>query len=209
MKALSYFLIIILPPLIILSNFYYLFFNFNYWQKLLQKSGAYQTFTKEETDLKAKNVLGFYKNKNALDNDFFSSRSVQHLTDVKRALYLSLGYFILSFTVSGIIIAHLLIRKKTKLFLLSLAIGFGITAVLISALGLGLAKGFDRFFLIFHKTVFTNNLWAFPPDDNLIKLFPTQFFVLFADRLAIQIILISVSISVLAFIFRKKLYDSA
>ncbi|MBI4037670.1 DUF1461 domain-containing protein, partial [Candidatus Curtissbacteria bacterium] len=199
----------LIPPIIILSSFYYLFFNFNYWQKLFQKSEVYQTFTKEDADQKAENVLGFYKNKNVLEKNFFSGQAILHLTDVKRALYLSVGYFSLSLSALLIITSILFIKKKAKLFLFSLAVGSGFTALLISALGLGLTKGFNQLFLIFHKKVFSNDLWLFPPDDNLVKLFPTQFFVFFANRLAIQIILTSLVISILTFLVRKKLYDSA
>lgn len=209
MKILSYFLIILIPPLIILTNFYYLFFNFNYWQILFQNVGVYQSFTKEEANQKAKNALEFYKNKNALDKNFFSNQAVFHLTDVKRTLYLSVGYFILSLAISLTIAFVLIVKKKIRLFLFSVTVGSGITAVLIFALGLGLVRGFDKLFLVFHKTVFTNTLWMFPPDDNLVKLFPTQFFVFFANRLAIQIILASLFISGTTFLIRKRLYDSA
>lgn len=205
----SYFLIILIPPIITLSNLYYLFFNFGYWKTLLEKSGVYQTFTKEEADQKAQSVLEFYEKKNVLDDKFFSKQAALHLTDVKRSLYLSIVYFILSLLASLVVIAVLFIKRKTKLFLRSIAVASGITAVLTSALALGLSKAFDSFFLIFHKTIFTNNLWMFPTTDELVKLFPAQFFVYFANRLALQIILTSLLISITAFIIRKRLYDSA
>jgi len=208
-KILSYFLVILLPPLIILSNFYYLFFNSANWQKLFDKSGVYQSFSKEEADKQASDIINFYENKNDLDTNFYSPQAILHLLDVKRVLFLTTIYYLILLLSFLSVSAVLVLKKQAKLLLESCLKAGLVSIIFVIGLGVGLSNAFDWFFIVFHKTVFTNDLWMFPAGDNLIKLFPQEFFVSFANRLALQIVLSSVLISIIAYIVRKKLYDSA
>ncbi len=183
---------------IILGNFNFLIFNKNYYQSLYIKVGVYQNFDPQIASYATDNLFGYFRGQNMLDQNFFSMQAVSHLKDVKDLLQVSNGLFALSSVAVSVISASLILKKQFKILLKSLLTSSIITAVLIAALGLGAATAFDSFFLKFHQILFANTLWLFPADDNLIKLFPQQFFVEFANRLALNIFISSAIIAFLS-----------
>lgn len=205
MRIVKYFLIVILPTVVILGNFQFLIFNFNFYQKLYEKTGVYQSFANGKVVNATKNLFGYFRGKNSLDHNFFSSQAALHLADVKTIINFSTNFFYLTFAIVLILIA-LLIKKKSyrqlfEAFLISSVFIF----VSILLIAMGLLSSFDFLFTKFHQVLFTNNLWLFPPDDNLIKLFPTQFFVIFADKLVVNILITSTVIALCTLVISKKL----
>jgi len=61
-----------------------------------------------------------------------------------------------------------------------------ITIISIIILWLVSKLKFDSLFFKFHELSFSNNYWLLPRDSNLIKIFPAQFFVDFANQVALQ-----------------------
>lgn len=203
-KTLGYLLIILIPSLIVIANFNALVTNKSYYQSLYIKVGVYQNFDSQVAIYATDNLFGYFRGQNKLDQNFFSMQAVSHLKDVKDLISFSNGLLVLSLIGVSVISASLILKKQFKIFLKSLFISSIITAVLITALGLGAAVTFDSFFLKFHQILFTNTLWLFPADDNLIRLFPEQFFVEFANHLAFNIFISSVVIAVISFVLNKR-----
>ncbi len=199
-KILQYLLIIILPTLIILANFKALVMNKSYYQSLYIKVGVYQNFDPQIASYATDNLFGYFRGQNKLDQNFFSTQAVSHLKDIRDLLSFSNGLFSLSLAAVIIITAFLISKKQFKTILKSIFISSIITAVFVAVLGLGVATTFDSFFLKFHQLLFTNTLWLFPADDNLIKLFPEQFFVQFANQLAFNIFISSATIAIISFL---------
>jgi len=54
--------------------------------------------------------------------------------------------------------------------------GNGILIILILFFMIVSIFAFDFIFLLFHRIFFIQGNWAFPPDSNMISLFPSQFF---------------------------------
>lgn len=192
MRVLAYLLVVIIPVVIILSNFRYLIFNFNFYQSLYKKVGVYQSFVDTTmVDSATINLLGYFRGKNQLDHNFFSNQAILHMADVKRSLISTLNLFYLSLIVV-IVLISILIRKKQFRLLIQAAQAASLATMIFIILALaGLSSTFDFLFDRFHQLLFVNNLWLFPEDDNLVKLFPQEFFVQFANQLAANILITS------------------
>lgn len=205
MQIAKYFLIILIPLVIILGNFQYLVFNFGFYQKLYQKAGVYQTFSDREiVNYATDNLLGYFRGKNALDHNFFSTQAKLHLKDVKNLLKLTSGLFYLSLATALTISIVFVLKRQYRKLATSFLASSVITLVFIVLLAFGIFHVFDPIFIKFHQVVFNNNLWLFPADDNLIRLFPQQFFIVFANSLASNIIFSSAIIALVSAILIKK-----
>src|SRR3990167_8660084 len=184
MRIAGYFLIILIPLLIILGNFHFLILNFNFYQNLYQKTGVYQTFADREiVNWATDNLLGYFRGKNNLDHIFFSRQAILHLADVKNLLKFESGLFYISLITTAVISLIFVIKKQYKRLLSSFFTSSAVTILAIGFLSLSLIWDFSSIFTRFHEVLFRNELWLFPADDNLIKLFPAQFFILFANSL--------------------------
>ncbi len=65
---------------------------------------------------------------------------------------------------------------------------------------------FSNFFLKFHETLFSNNLWLLNPEtDNLINMFPENFFKDFVITVFIRSMFVGVLLILISLILRKKL----
>src|SRR3989344_3262405 len=201
----KYFLIILIPLVIILGNFRYLVFNFGYYQSLYEKTGVYQVFGDSQlVDYATDNLFSYFRGKNQLDHNFFSTQAKLHLADVKNLLKLTSGLFYLSLATVLTISIILVFKKQYRKLARSFFISSVITLVFVGLLAFGIFQVFDPIFTKFHQIAFNNNLWLFPADDNLIRLFPQQFFILFANSLASNIILSSAIIALVSAILIKK-----
>ena len=201
----KYFLMILIPLVISLGNFQYLVFNVGFYQKLYQKTGVYQTFSDREiANYATDNLLGYFRGKNALDHNFFSTQAKLHLEDVRNILKLTSNLFYLSLATVLTISIILVFKKHYRNLATSFFISSIITLVFVGLLAFGIFQVFDPIFIKFHQIAFNNNLWLFPADDNLIRLFPQQLFILFANSLASNIIFSSAIIALVSAILIKK-----
>lgn len=205
MNILKYFLIILIPPVLILGNFRYLVFNFDFYQMLYQKTGVYQSFDSQQVVDATKNLFGYFKDQNQLDSGFYSEQAMLHLADVKATLRFTFGFFYLLFSAVAILSLVMIIKKFARVLIWSYFVSSALTVAGILLLALGVFNFFDAAFLKFHQGFFTNNLWQFPPNDNLIKLFPREFFVEFANRLAVNIALTSLAIAFASAVSLKRI----
>lgn len=203
MNILKYFLIILIPPVLILGNFRFLVFNFDFYQKLYKEAGVYNSFGKTTINYETGNLFGFFGGKNELDDNFYSEQARLHLNDVRELIILANNFFALTFVVT-LVSSAILFAKSPRLFAKALFFSAAFTLLAILALLLGLLRFFDFFFLRVHQIVFNNQYWIFPQEDNLMKLFPNAFFVAFANRLAQNIIFTSFVILAISAFFLKK-----
>ena len=195
MRIIAYLIVILFPLVIVFGNFNYLIFNKSFYQNLYQKSGTYQNLDREIVDNKTDNLFGYYRGKNELDHNFFSDQTRSHLADVKNLLIFSQNFLLVSVLTTLILSAPLIFKRKVKVLANSLFFASVITIIIMILLSFGMLNAFDSFFLKFHQVLFKNDLWQFPPDDNLIKLFPVQFFYFFAQRLFVNILIFSIIIA--------------
>ena len=115
------------------------------------------------------------------ERDLFREREILHMIDVKR-LMTGVGLIeqVSFYTMAGLALALLaLLGRRAAL----LALGRGLFSgavlcfVILIALGIGFAAGFDALFTQFHLISFANDLWLLDPRrDFLVMIFPEAFF---------------------------------
>ena len=96
--------------------------------------------------------------------------------------------------------------KQLIIFFNSLMLGSFLSIFLILIIFLLSLSNFDDLFLNFHLISFNNDLWLLNPEtDNLIKLFPQQFFYDALSRIVIYSLIISVLVLIFSFYIRNRL----
>lgn len=208
MKAISYVIFIFFTPALILLNFNFLIFNHAFYKSQFAKLDVYKTFdAKEIVDYQSKNLIDFLCCGKELDRGFFTERERLHLADVRKIISLNqfMAVLLTAFVLIGFLI--LILKKDEKELAKTLMISSAIAFFAIIFLWLSALLNFDALFVKFHFLAFDNDLWQLPESSNLIKLFPAQFFANFANRIAIQTLLISAGFFGTSFFFVKR-YDS-
>jgi|SRR3989344_3668390 len=201
-KILKIIFIVSLVLLIISLNFKLLALNFNFYKKEFSKLNVYEKIP--DADKQALNLINYHNNKEELSN-FFNDKEKLHLQDVKNLFQkLSLMFYI-SLILSIILLAYFIYTKKYKIIYFSFLI-VGILIFILIILFLIPLTNFDKTFTQFHLILFSNNLWQFNPEtDNLVNLFPLQFFYDITKQIIINTIISSFILIILALILKFKL----
>ncbi len=120
--------------------------------------------------------------------EFFNDREIAHMEDVRglflAALKIRQGCLLLA---ASIILLLLLLKVKIGQVLpRMLCIGTGLFFLLLAALAFIISTNFSKYFIVFHKIFFNNDLWILDPrTDLLINIVPEPFFMDTAARIAI------------------------
>ncbi|OGD91448.1 hypothetical protein A2W45_00270 [Candidatus Curtissbacteria bacterium RIFCSPHIGHO2_12_41_11] len=208
MKAISYLFFIFFAPALILINFNFLIFNHGFYKSQFEKLNVYETFgSKGNVDDQSEKLIGYLCCGKELDSDFFGERERLHLADVKKIITFNQAASILFVGLVLVGLLILILKKDEKEFAKTVLGASAITVCAIIFLWLSALFNFDWIFLKFHYLTFDNDLWQLPESANLIKLFPQQFFVNFANRVAIQTLVISAGLFLVSFYFLKR-HDS-
>lgn len=143
------------------------------------------------------NVSSFLKSPIALDSKYFSDQAILHMTDVKNLFGILYGVMLV--TVIIFTVSLISLYKKDRNVLLKLLKAGSLLTLYISVLTASLFFfNFAYFFEKIHIPLFSNNLWIFEPGDNLIKLFPLEFFISFTKYMFFFILFCAVLIYIAA-----------
>jgi len=203
-KFISTLIIVLLPLAIILSNVSFFATNYNFFLRIYRDKNIYNRFPNSEIiEGETRNLLGYYRNKNLLDQNFYSEQAIRHLKNVKNLLkavkFTNFVLLALIFLLSTALYYNKekenLIRAYLKGSLVSLNLVVGIATLLL--------LDFQKSFFAFHLIFFRDNDWLFASTDNLVKMFPQEFFVSFAFYLAANIIAIALLIIIFALIIKR------
>ncbi len=205
MKIASYLVIIFFAPAILLLNFHLLVFNKNFYKSEFTKLNVYREFSsQEEVDDQTSKLIQYLCCNGTLDDSFFDERERLHLFDVKNLIKIVNVQFFLFSTLILICFGLNLREKKFTTLFSSLKWGSALAILAILLLWVSTTVNFEKVFVNFHFVVFQNDYWQLPPESNLLKLFPQQFFVDFANRIAIQTILMAAVTFIASFFFGAK-----
>lgn len=183
---------------VVLLNFSLLVFNTKFYEKEFYKLNVYEKFEKEKLNENLNKLINFLRKNEKLETGFFNEKEKMHLEDVRILIRNALIMFYL-FLILFIILIYLNKKNLEKPFLYS-----GII-LLILPLVFYLIN-FSNFFLKFHETLFSNNLWLLNPEtDNLINMFPENFFKDFVITVFIRSMFVGVLLILISLILRKKL----
>ncbi len=143
--------------------------------------------------------------KYGVSRELFDEREKAHMIDVKnlyvtfeRVMYLS-GLI----SVCGFVVLFL---KDKRDFAGNLAKGFRVSlipaVILAACFGGAFAFGFRAFWRLFHKVMFTNDLWLLDPAvSTMINMFPPRFFLAMCTRILkcfVVFYVLSIAVVVLA-----------
>lgn len=126
---------------------------------------------------------------NGEEREFFNEREIAHMEDVQGLFLkaLALRRSCLLIAVGCILILCTKYRSSVRTLLpRALCAGTGLFFLLTALLAGIISTNFTKYFIIFHKIFFSNDLWILDPrTDLLINIVPEPFFVDTAARIAI------------------------
>lgn len=143
------------------------------------------------------------------EREFFSDKEKAHMMDVKnlfigglRIRRIAIVLFVLA------LVALIKTKADWKRFLpKSFLVGLGVFLGITLGAGLLFLSDFNKYFTLFHKIFFTNDLWLLDPrTDLLIRMLPEGFFMDMVVRIGIiflSLLLLGVIISIIA-LYRPK-----
>ena len=205
MGIIHYLIIILLTPILLLLNFRLLVFNQNFYKMEFAKLGVYENFSSHEVvDFEARELINFYCCDSQLSPTFYSQREILHLVDVKNLIKLVNLYLYVLIWAALTCMVYVIHKKAFKFSAHNLNMAALITITSIITLWFFSKLNFDSIFVNFHQLTFSNNYWLLPKEANLIKLFPPQFFLDFANQVALQTITMAAIILIISHLLTKR-----
>ena len=162
----------------ILAVIFYVCFDINFYKNFYQKENLASSIGTSSDSLinNTQNLLNYLNKKEQLNTDWFSEKDILHMVDVQNLYTFSYNimiYCLLTLIISTIIII-LILRGKSLLYITKI---FNkvllLFIVLVGGLSAVIAYNFNSFWIKFHTTLFSNDLWLLSPSEsNLIKMVP-------------------------------------
>jgi len=122
-----------------------------------------------------------------VEQDFFNEQDRLHMEDVQ-VLFLQglhLGKYAMGIFVVGLTAFLCIKRDRMKVLCQSYWLGLGIFFSSLFILVFLFASDFTKYFIIFHEIFFSNDLWMFDPEtDLMIRMLPEGFFYDMSARIA-------------------------
>ena len=195
----------------ILAVIFYVCFDINFYKEFYQKENIADYIDTSSDNLinNTQNLLNYLNKKEQLNTDWFSEKDILHMVDVQNLYTFShsiMIYCFITFILSTIIII-LILRGKSLLYITKI---FNkvllLFIVLIGGLSTIIAYNFNSFWIKFHTTLFSNDLWLLSPSEsNLIKMVPEDFFVNLIVKIIIYILILFILLFTSNIVIRKKL----
>ncbi len=195
----------------ILAVIFYVCFDINFYKEFYQKENIANYIDTSSDNLinNTQNLLNYLNKKEQLNTDWFSEKDILHMVDVQNLYTFShsiMIYCFITFILSTIIII-LILRGKSLLYITKI---FNkvllLFIVLIGGLSTIIAYNFNSFWIKFHTTLFSNDLWLLSPSEsNLIKMVPEEFFISLITKIIIYILILFILLFTSNIVIRKKL----
>ena len=195
----------------ILAVIFYVCFDINFYKEFYQKENIANYIDTSSDNLinNTQNLLNYLNKKEQLNTDWFSEKDILHMVDVKNLYTFShniMIYCLLTLIISTIIII-LILRGKSLLYITKI---FNkvllLFIVLVGGLSAVIAYNFNSFWIKFHTTLFSNDLWLLSPNEsNLIKMVPEEFFISLITKIIIYILILFILLFTSNIVIRKKL----
>ena len=195
----------------ILAVIFYVCFDLNFYKDFYQKENLSSSIGTSSDNLinNTQNLLNYLNKKEQLNTDWFSEKDILHMVDVQNLYTFShniMIYCFITFILSTIIII-LILRGKSLLYITKIFNKVVLLfIVLIGGLSTIIAYNFNSFWIKFHTTLFSNELWLLSPNEsNLIKMVPEEFFISLITKIIIYILILFILLFTSNIVIRKKL----
>ena len=195
----------------ILAVIFYVCFDINFYKEFYQKENIANYIDTSSDNLinNTQNLLNYLNKKEQLNTDWFSEKDILHMVDVQNLYTFShniMIYCFITFILSTIIII-LILRGKSLLYITKI---FNkvllLFIVLVGGLSVVIAYNFNSFWIKFHTTLFSNDLWLLSPNEsNLIKMVPEEFFISLITKIITYILILFILLFTSNIVIRKKL----
>ena len=195
----------------ILAVIFYVCFDINFYKNFYQKENLASSIGTSSDSLinNTQNLLNYLNKKEQLNTDWFSEKDILHMVDVQNLYTFShniMIYCFITFILSTIIII-LNLRGKSLLYITKI---FNkvllLFIVLVGGLSAVIAYNFNSFWIKFHTTLFSNDLWLLSPNEsNLIKMVPEEFFISLITKIIIYILILFILLFTSNIVIGKKL----
>lgn len=195
----------------ILAVIFYVCFDLNFYKDFYQKENIADYIDTSSDNLinNTQNLLNYLNKKEQLNTDWFSEKDILHMVDVQNLYTFShniMIYCFITFILSTIIII-LNLRGKSLLYITKI---FNkvllLFIVLVGGLSTVIAYNFNSFWIKFHTTLFSNDLWLLSPNEsNLIKMVPEEFFISIITKIIIYILILFILLFTSNIVIGKKL----
>lgn len=195
----------------ILAVIFYVCFDINFYKNFYQKENLADYINTSSDNLinNTQNLLNYLNKKEQLNTDWFSEKDILHMVDVQNLYTFShniMIYCLLTLIISTIIII-LILRGKSLLYITKI---FNkvllLFIVLVGGLSAVIAYNFNSFWIKFHTTLFSNDLWLLSPSEsNLIKMVPEEFFISLITKIITYILILFILLFTSNIVIRKKL----
>ena len=195
----------------ILAVIFYVCFDINFYKDFYQKENLASSIGTSSDNLinNTQNLLNYLNKKKQLNTDWFSEKDILHMVDVQNLYtfcHSIMIYCFITFILSTIIII-LILRGKSLLYITKI---FNkvllLFIVLVGGLSAVIAYNFNSFWIKFHTTLFSNDLWLLSPNEsNLIKMVPEEFFISLITKIIIYILILFILLFTSNIVIRKKL----
>ena len=202
MKTVSFFSALFLSVALLLTALYSVAVGadtYEYHQKRLSVAER-SLFSEEELSLLNCEVAGYLKGENELSGANFSERERLHMVDVKKLVDLCGKVMCASWALAACGILTVCLKEKRKaagMLLGGMWRSLGAMAGAVLLIAFACAVDFTWAFTLFHKILFTNDLWLLSASSTLIRMFPEDFFRAMAMAIGLRfavMLLIAVSL---------------
>ena len=191
------------PIFILLLSYNLVAYNLNFYKSEFSKHDVYSSLNKSDVDREADNLINYFKTGN-LETNFFNEKELTHLKDVYNLNRVACYIFYSLLMIISSCLIYLLYSKRYEELYKSL-FHSGLTSIIVIILFLILVSiNFTSSFTIFHRILFTNDLWQLNPEtDNLIVMFPEGLFLDVFTRIIIYAITFSLALTLIGELLLK------
>ena len=164
--------------------------DMRYFQKEYRKYDVIKNVNMEEKELLfvTEEMMSYLKGKrdnlnieaviDGEQQEFFNEKEIAHMKDVRVLFWGGQWLRRIGVIICVITVIFLLFQSKIEFLLKCLRNGL-ISFIVFMAILVGIiTTNFTKYFVIFHKIFFSNNLWILNPEtDRLINIVPEPFFI--------------------------------
>lgn len=212
-------IIIFLPVFVLFIVFQFSVFNINYFEnKFIENNTSEITGLKLEQLIEVSvDTLEYLNNKrdnlvileeiNGEKIQVFKDRELDHMKDVKELFIKGFQIRNLTAIITFMSLLYLFLKDKKGLFK-SIRTGSILYLLIFSIIGVYAFIDFDNAFVIFHKILFSNDLWILDPnEDIMIQMLPLDFFMGIGIKIAAGYLLYLILSAVSANIIISKMLN--
>lgn len=210
---------IFLVLIILLTSVELIVFNKEFYMRQMVKNKVASNIKVSNDDLESivEKIINYLKNDeddlnivkrvDKQERKIFNKKEKTHMVDVKKLVdkgFLVRNILMFSYIIFAI---FMILQNRIKIFVKIQQKIIYLSLIFITVLALIITIDFDKYFTMFHKIFFTNELWLLDPKTSiLINILPLEFFISIALAIGITfLIFLAIVLGILEIIKRTSI----